>query len=198
MSDDRGETLVPEGTRPRIMRTLIEFIKFGMVGGSGVVVNLVIAYVMTQLNGGVSNDNNVVVELPGPYALRFTLLVWIVAFMVANLWNFQLNRVWTFKRDQMRSWWTEFWPFLLVGSVAAAVGAILKVGFTNPTSPIYLPAPWFNDYEGLRARAYWAQLFTILATMPINYLVNKVWTFRALPRESSPRSRPDDPPPGVG
>lgn len=166
--------------RRDLRRVAAEFVKFGLVGGSGVAVNLVVAYVMTQLNGGVANDNRVLFELPGKFAFRFTLLVWIVAFMVANLWNFQLNRVWTFKRDRMRSWWAEFWPFLLIGSVAAAVGALLKVGFTSPTSPIYLPSPLFNDHEGLRARAYWAQLFTILLTMPINYLVNKVWTFRAV------------------
>ena len=61
-----------------------------------------------------------------------------------------------------------------------ALGALIKIGLTNQTSPIYLPDPPFNDHEGLRARAYWSQLFTIIATMPINYLVNKLWTFRAI------------------
>ncbi len=169
--------------------TLKQFIRFGLVGGSGVVVNLVVAYLMTQLNGGVSNDNRVVFELPGPYALRYTVLVWIVAFMIANLWNFQLNRSWTFRRDsdQMRKWWTEFWPFFAIGSLAALLGALIKIALTNPTSPVYLPGPPFNDHEGLRARAYWAQLFTIVLTMPINYLLNKVWTFRAI-RPTQPTS----------
>ena len=96
-----------------------------MVGGSGVVVNLVVAYIMTQLNGGVGNDNRVLFQLPGPWAFRWTLLVWIVGFLVANLWNFQLNRVWTFRRDRMRGWWAEFWPFFIIGLVAAAAGAVL-------------------------------------------------------------------------
>ena len=161
-------------------RIVVEFIKFGFVGGSGVLVNLVVAYLMTQLNGGVSNDNRVLFELAGPYAFRYTLLVWIVGFLVANLWNFQLNRSWTFKRTRRRRWWSEFWPFFTIGLVAAALGALIKIGLTNPTSPIYLPDPPFNDHEGLRARAYWSQLFTIVATMPINYLVNKLWTFRAI------------------
>ena len=163
--------------------TLKQFIRFGIVGGSGVLVNLLVTYVMTQLNGGVSNDNEVVLELPGPYALRYTIVVWVVAFMIANLWNFQLNRRWTFKRDQMRGWWAEFWPFFAIGSLAAAAGAVIKLALTNPTSPFYLPSPPFNDSEGLRARAYWAQLFTIVLTMPINYLLNKVWTFRAIKHE---------------
>ena len=163
-----------------LRQTLRQFIRFGIVGGSGVLVNLLVAYVMTQLNGGVSNDNNVVLELFGPYSLRFTVLVWIAGFLVANLWNFQLNRIWTFKRAEMRGWWTEFWPFLLIGAAAAGVGAAIKIALTNPTSPVYLPSPMFNDHEGLRARAYWAQLFTIVLTMPINYILNKVWTFRPI------------------
>lgn len=157
---------------------LAEFLRFGMVGGSGVAVNLLVTYVMTQLNGGVAHDNRVVLSLWGEYNLRFTIVVWIVAFLVANLWNFELNRHWTFRRTTRRGWWAEFWPFLLVGSVAAGLGAVIKLALTNPTSPVYLPAPLFNDHEGVRARAYWSQLITIVLTMPINYVVNKVWTFR--------------------
>ncbi len=155
-----------------------QFIRFGIVGASGVVVNLVVTWAMTQLNGGVQHDNRLLFHLGAGYAIRFTALVWIVAFLIANLWNFQINRMWTFKRDNPRSWWLEAWEFFLVGAVAAFIGLIIKILLTNPTSPIYLPDPPFNDSEGLRARAYWAQLIAIFLTMPINYLVNKVWTFR--------------------
>lgn len=162
MSDEESQLTPTTHDRPgtssskgrTVSSMLLEFIRFGVVGGSGVLVNLVVTYLMTQLNGGVQNDNRVIFQLPGRFAFRFTVLVWIVAFLVANLWNFQLNRSWTFKRDAKRSWWAEFWPFLLVGSVAALVGMALKILFTNPTSPIYLPDPPFNDTEGLRARAY--------------------------------------------
>lgn len=164
---------------PTKRSVVAEFLRFGIVGGSGVVVNLLVTYVMTQLNGGVSNDNRVVIPLWGDYALRFTIVVWVVAFLVANLWNFELNRYWTFKREVRRGWWAEFWPFLVIGSVAAGVGAVIKLALTNPTSPVYLPSPLFNDHEGIRARAYWSQLITIVLTMPINYIVNKLWTFRA-------------------
>ena len=168
---------MPDNKAFKIIR---EFIRFGIVGGSGVVVNLIVTYVMTQLNGGVANDNRVVMHLFGQYHLRFTVLVWMVAFLIANLWNFQLNRSWTFKREHKRSWWAEFWPFFVVGSVAALAGIFIKILLTNPTSFFYLPDPPFNDTHGIRARAYWAQLFTIILTMPINYLVNRVWTFRAV------------------
>lgn len=164
----------------RHRRNLKQFVKFGIVGGSGVLVNLVVAFILTQLNGGTIHDNDVVMRVAGEYALRYTVVVWVAGFIVANFWNFQLNRSWTFKRDARRGWWHEFVPFFVVGSVAAGLGVFIKIGLTNPTSPIYLPAPWFNNHQGLRARAYWAQLLTIIITLPINYVVNKLWTFRAV------------------
>lgn len=162
----------------KIRANLGEFAKFGIVGGSGVIVNLVVAYIMTQLHGGVGRDNEVVLRLAGNYALRFTIVVWLGAFFIANIWNYQLNRSWTFTKVNHRGWWQEFWPFFAVGLVAAVAGIFIKWALTNPTSPVYLPDPPFNDRQGLAARAYWAQLFTIVITMPINYLVNKIWTFK--------------------
>ena len=67
-------------------------------------------------------------------------------------------------------------------AAAALIGIFIKIGFTNPTSPFYLPQPWFHENAGLQSREYWAQLLTILITMPINFLVNKLWTFRAVRR----------------
>lgn len=181
MSESQTPAARPaETTLQRSRRHLRQFIKFGIVGGSGVVVNLIITFIMTKLHGGTARDNDILFKLFGDYAFRWTVLVWIVAFVLANFWNFELNRRWTFKRDQQRSWAAEFWPFFAVGSVAAAVGAFIKIALTNPTSPFYLPSSFFNDHQGLRARAYWSQLITIVLTMPINFVVNKLWTFRAV------------------
>lgn len=156
-----------------------QFVKFGAVGGAGVVVNMLVAIIMNRLNGGTVNAQNVLFGIPGtPYNLRFTTLVWIVAFLVANLFNFQLNRHWTFSANERAPWLKEFGPFLAVGSAAALAGIFIKIGFTNPTSPFYLPEPFFHENAGLQSREYWAQLFTILITMPINFLANKLWTFR--------------------
>ncbi|MDU1418699.1 MAG: GtrA family protein, partial [Cutibacterium avidum] len=74
----------------------------------------------------------------------------------------------------------EFWPFFAVGSVAAIIGMFIKILFTNPTSPIYLPEPWFHESKGFHSREYWSQIFAIIVTMPINFVVNKLWTFRAV------------------
>lgn len=163
----------------RYRHVLRQFVQFGFVGGAGVVVNMVIAVVMNKLNGGTVNAQNVVLAIPGtPYNIRFTSVVWIVAFLVANLFNFQLNRSWTFSNTPHAPWFKEFWPFLAVGSSAAFIGLFIKIAFTHPRSPVYLAEPWFHENAGLQSREYWAQLLTILITMPINFLANKLWTFR--------------------
>jgi putative flippase GtrA len=175
------ETARPTAPPNRFRRTVWQFARFGIVGGSGVVVNMVVAIIMNKLNGGTVNAQEILFGVAGtPYNFRFTSLVWIVGFFVANVWNFQLNRSWTFKSSKHATWFSEFWPFLAVGSAAAAVGLFLKVAFTNPTSPIYLPEPYFHENSGLQSREYWSQLITIVLTMPINFVVNKLWTFRAV------------------
>jgi putative flippase GtrA len=175
------ETTRPPAPTNRYRRTLWQFARFGIVGGSGIVVNMIVAIVMNKLNGGTRNAQEILFGVAGtPYNFRFTSLVWIVAFLIANVWNFQLNRSWTFKSSRHATWFSEFWPFLAVGSAAAAVGLFLKVAFTNPTSPIYLPEPYFHENSGLQSREYWSQLITIVLTMPINFVVNKLWTFRSV------------------
>lgn len=169
------------GAHGRVGESIRQFVKFGIVGGSGVLVNMVVTVVMNKLNGGTVNAQNVIWSIPGtPFNVRFTALVWIGAFLVANLWNFQLNRWWTFRSSAHARWWSEFWPFLAVGTVAAAVGLVIKIALTNPSSPIYLPGPWFHENAGLNSREYWAQLIAIIVTMPVNFLVNKFWTFRSV------------------
>ena len=161
--------------------TIRQLFKFGIVGGSGVIVNMVVAVVMNKLNGGSANAQDVLFGFGNTqFNFRFSMLVWIVAFLIANLYNFQLNRWWTFKSSKHAGWFKEFWPFLAVGSVAALVGMFLKWAMTNPTSPVYLPEPFFHEETGLRSREYWSQLIAIIITMPINFIVNKLWTFRAV------------------
>lgn len=165
----------------RLVGSLRQFIKFGLVGGSGVVVNMIVAVIMHRLHGGTVYGNQALMPLPFVHgSLRYRHVVWIVTFLVANLTNFQLNRTWTFKSSRHASWWSEFVPFLAVGSVAALAGLFILSQFTNIASPLYLPDPYFNETAGLRSREYWAQLLTIVITMPINFVVNKLWTFRAV------------------
>lgn len=165
----------------RHRNSLRQFVRFGIVGGSGVLVNMVVAVLLHRLNGGTPNGNDPLFGIPfTEFNVRYRHFVWIAGFLVANLTNFQLNRSWTFKSAKHAGWFKEFWPFLAVGSVAAFLGLFILTAFTHPGSPVYLPDPYFNEAAGFTSREYWAQLFTIVITTPINFVVNKVWTFRAV------------------
>jgi putative flippase GtrA len=172
----------------RYQHVLRQFIKFALVGGAGVVVNMLVAIAMNKAHGGTANAQQVLFAIPGTlFNFRFTSLVWIVGFLVANLFNFQINRSWTFRGHPKAPWLHEFWPFFAVGSAAALAGLFIKIAFTNPTSPIYLPEPWFHENAGLQSREYWSQLLTIVITTPINFVVNKVWTFRHVRKRHAER-----------
>ena len=56
-----------------------------------------------------------------------------VAFLVANLWNFQLNRMWTFRSTHHARWWKEYWPFLAVGLLGRATRSTTPAG-SGPAS----------------------------------------------------------------
>ena len=176
----------------RYRRGARQFVMFGIVGGSGMVVNMIVTVLMNKSNGGTQNAQEILFPIGGTeFNFRFTTLVWIVAFLVANVYNFMLNRHWTFGKGHKAPFWHEFWPFLVVGSVAAAAGIFIKLAFTNPTSPLYLPEPLFHEDAGIHSREYWSQLLTILLTRPINFVVNKLWTFRAVRRRHHARSTAD-------
>ena len=152
-----------------------QFVKFAVVGASGVVVNMLIAFVMNKLNGGAANARNPVMSLGGDFAIRYSYIVYVVAFVIANTTNYQLNRVWTFKGTR-RGWWRGWVMFFVSGIAGALVGFVVKVALTHPGSPVYLTG-WFND-TGLHAREYWGQLAGVLVGTPINFVINRLVTFR--------------------
>ncbi len=172
--------MTPAAVYARYGHVVRQFIKFGIVGGAGVLVNMLTAVLLNKLNGGTVNAQRPLFHLLGPYFFRYTNFVWLGGFVVAVVFNFVLNRYWTFRHGAKAPFFKEFWPFFAVGAVAAAAGFFIKMAFTNPTSPIYLPEPWWHENSGLQSREYWSQLLTIVITMPINFVVNKLWTFRAV------------------
>ena len=96
--------------------------------------------------------------------------------LVANLWNFQLNRSWTFR--SAGAWWREYRAFLAVGILAQVLGLGLLTLLMHVHSPIALPRSVFDDSSFLLTRVYWAQLIMIAVVTPVSFLLNKFWTFR--------------------
>ncbi|KQV67610.1 polysaccharide synthesis protein GtrA [Nocardioides sp. Root122] len=169
----RGAALL---TRHR--RNLGLLARFGVVGASGVVVNMITLIALHKL--GPSFDDAVVGLAGSDFNLRWYHVYSTLAFLVANLSNFQLNRSWTFQSSRHTPWWKEYWPFLVVGLGGQAVGLALLTLLIHPHSPLSLPTDVFDDSSGLRNRLYWSQLIVITLVTPLSFVLNKVWTFAAV------------------
>ena len=153
-------------------------LRFAAVGVSGVLVNLLTLVVVKKL--GPSFDQ-AIVGVPGTeFNVRWYHVYSTVAFLVANLWNFLLNRWWTFRSSKHATWWREYWPFLAVGMLGQAIGLVLLTLLMHHGSPIALPTDPLDDTSGLRTRLYWAQLIVIVVVTPLSFVLNKLWTFAAV------------------
>ena len=162
----------------RHRRNLGLLARFGVVGGSGVLVNLLTLVVLRRL--GPHFDDAVVGIGSTDFSLRWYHVYSTIAFLVANLSNFQLNRSWTFRSNRVSGWWHEYWPFLVVGFGGQVVGLALLTLLMHPHSPVSLPTSVFDDSSGLRNRLYWSQLIVIALVMPVSFVLNKLWTFAAV------------------
>ena len=152
--------------------------RFVVVGLSGVVVNMLVLIVANKLGPA---HEQAIVGLPfSDFNIRWYHGYSTIAFLVANLWNFQLNRSWTFKTARHASWGKEYWPFLAVGALGQAIGLLVLTALMHPGSPVALPASVLDDSTGFRTRLYWAQLIVIGLVTPLSFVLNKVWTFNAV------------------
>ena len=152
--------------------------RFGLVGGSGVLVNLLVVILLKRVGPDL---NAVAVDLPlTSFNVRWYHLFSMTAFLVANVWNFQLNRHFTFRSAKHSGWWREYGPFLAVGLVAQMLGLLLLTALMHPNSWISLPSSVLDDSSGLRTKYYWAQLIVIAVTVPLSFVVNKLWTFSSV------------------
>ncbi len=171
----------------RYSTSIWQLFRFGVVGGLGVLVNFIALITVTKLfpyiwpGAGIPEGEGVWWPIPGTaFNIRWYHVMASVAFLVANVFNFQLNRWWTFKSNRAAGWFREYWPFLTVGLVALAIGLVIFTALMNPGSPIALPTDILDGSSGFRSRKYWANLIMITCTIPISFLLNKFWTFRAI------------------
>jgi putative flippase GtrA len=162
----------------RHRRNWILLARFGVVGLSGVVVNMLALIVANKLGPA---HTQAIVGLPfSEFNVRWYHLYSTIAFLVANLSNFQLNRSWAFKTSRHAPWLKEYWPFLAVGALAQAVGLLVLTSLMHPGSALALPASVLDDSTGFRTRLYWAQLIVIGLVTPLSFVLNKLWTFNAV------------------
>ena len=143
-----------EWTPQRAEREAIQFVKFGLVGMSGVLVNLAVFNLTMRLLALFAGQPG------GGLPLRFEYLANGLGFLVALLSNYALNRRWTFRSRGRKS--HELPKFFLTSVTAYGVNALVF--------------HFFRVQLALAANP--SQLIAIACVMPINFLFNKFWSFK--------------------
>ncbi len=156
----------------RLKKSIRQFVKFCFVGASGVVVNLAVftAVLLVWLAAtghihGLAGLGHSVVDLA---VKKDTKAVPVAAVFIANaagfvvsvFTNYYLNRRWTFRSTgDVKS---ELPKFFAV-SVTAYVGQLAVLWLLH--GPLHVPPiP--------------SQLVAIACVMPINFILNKLWSFK--------------------
>lgn len=158
-----------------------QFIKFALIGGSGVIVNLLVIMIVTMLFNMIgTHENDIFIPLSfSDYNIRYYHIFTTIGFIVSNISNYQLNRIWTFKHLGKRPWGRGFIAFFCTGIIAFLCSQIVLTLLMNPTSPISLSSTFFNDSDFFHKKLYYASFIAICVSMPINFIINKLWAFRS-------------------
>jgi putative flippase GtrA len=134
----------------RLQESGKQFVKFAVVGGIGTIVNLVVLKASLFLWGRLVGDPTLTVELMASG----------LAFAVAVVNNYLLNRWWTFRSTG--SFAGEFLKFLTVSIAGLGLNEL---------------AFWvFRGQIGIGVLI--SQCLAILCVLPFNFIVNKLWSFR--------------------
>ena len=167
----------------RSRRIARQFMRFGIVGASGFLVNQAVFVLAKKIfhDGFDLSPSQVFLNLLGTqFNLRWYHFFCIVAFLVANIWNFVLNRYWTFGGAEKQKWWKQLPQFMAVGIFGLIITGAVLTALVNPESPIALPESFFDDSTGLRTKVYWGNFIGVMVAVPANFLFNKLWTFRVV------------------
>lgn len=158
-----------------------QFLQFGIVGASGFVVNQAVFVVARKLFDGawhIGVEDPFVNLLGSQFHMRWYHVFSVIAFVIANIWNFMLNRRWTFKDAKKRAWWKQLPQFMAVGVFGLLITLAVATLVINVESPLALPRDIFDSSSGLRTPSYWGNFFGVMVAVPANFLFNKLWTFR--------------------
>ncbi|MFI4992887.1 MAG: GtrA family protein [Solirubrobacterales bacterium] len=122
----------------------LQLVRFGLVGGVGFAVNLAVYSLFVH-----------------PVGVDYRVAS-VVAWLVAVINNFVLNRHWTFDARAGRAHFQAL-RFLVVSLVAEGCSLLLLTLFVEGVGIAKIPA----------------QALAVAASMPLNFLGNKLWSFRA-------------------
>ena len=139
---------------------LVQFVKFGLVGVS----NTAISYGIEMLGYYV-----VFARVNWPERMRIAVVT-AIAFAVSVLNSYYWNNRYVFKDAERKTFRDHLKALLKMAACYALTGLIL--------APIL--KVWIHE----RGVAYWlASLLTLVVTVPLNFLLNKLWAFRRREKE---------------
>jgi len=137
------------------LQSLVQFVKFGLVG----VTNTAVSYVI----------NILVLKLLQPYHLPWDYVAGnVVAFVLSVLWSFYWNNKYVFRKGE--------------GQTRNLGKALLKTyvayGLTGIVLANVLSWVWINVFG---ISKYVAPLINLVISIPLNFIINKFWAFRTQP-----------------
>ncbi|MDO5032779.1 GtrA family protein [Corynebacterium sp.] len=156
-----------------------KIIKFGLIGSLGTLVNMAIFVTLSKLLASVSlHGDTILFSFPiGNYSFRLDHAIIALSFIGANLFNYSLNRTFTFSESDTPRIEGSI-KFLLIGTIACLFQmALFSALVRGPL--LQLPTDLLDGSTGFRNIKYWAQIISIILVLPINFFGNYLWTFRA-------------------
>ena len=126
----------------------IRFIKFGIVGGSGIIVNMAMLWFFTEIVG------------------LYYLLSSVLAIFLSIMNNFIWNDIWTWRdrrKPGVQAHVVRFLKFCVVSSIAAYGGDL---------SILWMLTHFFHFYYLI------VNLFSIAVGTALNFTLNHFWTFK--------------------
>lgn len=139
-----------------------QLLKFSMVGGSGFIVNLLVYSISLRVMG----------DAPG--GIEDYQLAAVIAFFVANMSNYALNRIWTFRERGGGALVLEYGRFLAIGVLSLVVGLVILTVLVQVFElPEQLAHTQITDLGKVIAQA-----IAIVLVTPLGFIGNKLWTFK--------------------
>lgn len=131
--------------------SLIQFLKFGIVGFS----NTLLSYLI----------NVAVLLLLRPYKLSWDYIAGnVIAFLVSVLWSFYWNNKYVFGGGFGQGWFGKL------------MKSYLSYGFTGIVLSNVFSYIWINV---LNISKFIAPLLNLIISVPLNYIIHKYWVFKS-------------------
>ena len=154
--------IVHKDDQEKLLTSLVQFIKFGLVG----ITNTVLSYCINVL----------VLKLLQPYHLSWDYVAGnIISFILSVAWSFYWNNKYVFMQEEGQQ--RNKWQALLKTYVSYGFTGIL---LTNILSYIWIDVLGISKYV--------APLINLIISIPLNFIINKLWAFKTKPAKAEGES----------